>query len=132
MTSCRTKPARWPALGLLCLATLVVPAHGAGLGLREFRAPLNATASAGWAALGEDASTAATNPAAMTRLKQSEFLAGPQLLVVDIRFDTEQSSFGGGNAGCISLTSLRAGGSERIQMRRRFIDISLTCTSAVR
>lgn len=27
--------------------------------------------------------------AAMTRLKQSEFLAGPQLLVVDIKFDTE-------------------------------------------
>ena len=99
MTSRRTKSARWPALALVCLATLAVPAHGAGLGLREFGAPLNATASAGWAALGEDASTAATNPAAMTRLKQSEFLAGPQLLVVDIQFDTKQSSFGGGDGG---------------------------------
>jgi len=27
----------------------------------------------------------------MTRLEQSEFLAGPQLLVVDIQFDTEES-----------------------------------------
>mgnify|MGYP002065004827 CR=1 FL=1 len=75
------------------------PAHGAALGVREFGAPLNGSAGAGWAALGEDASTAATNPAAMTRLRQSEFLAGPQLLVVDIKFDTAQSSFGGGNGG---------------------------------
>ena len=45
----------------------------------------------------DDAGVAGTNPAAMTRLKQSEFLAGPQVLVVDIKFDTEQSSFGGGN-----------------------------------
>lgn len=84
------------ALGLLAI---VAQGHGAALGVREFGAPLNGSAGAGWAALGEDASTAATNPAAMTRLKQSEFLAGPQLLVVDIKFDTVQSSFGGGNGG---------------------------------
>jgi long-chain fatty acid transport protein len=84
---------------LLSILTASGNAQGAALGLREFGAPLNGTASAGWAALGEDASTAATNPAAMTRLKQSEFLAGPQVLVVDIQFDTEQSSFGGGNGG---------------------------------
>jgi long-subunit fatty acid transport protein len=95
----RSRATRWLPFSLLCLATLAVPAHGAGLGLREFGAPLNGTASAGWAALGEDASTAATNPAAMTRLKQSEFLAGPQVLVVDIEFDTEQSSFAGGDGG---------------------------------
>ena len=83
-------------LGLLAI---VGQAHGAALGLREFGAPLNGSAGAGWAALGEDASTAATNPAAMTRLKQSEFLAGPQLLVVDIKFGTEQASFGGDNGG---------------------------------
>ena len=81
------------------MLTAISPAQGAALGLREIGAPLNGTASAGWAALGEDANTAATNPAAMTRLKQSEFLVGPQVLVVDIQFDTEQSSFGGGNGG---------------------------------
>jgi long-chain fatty acid transport protein len=93
------RPASLPLCGLLYLLTAGGPAHGAGLGLREFGSPLNGSASAGWAALGEDASTAATNPAAMTRLERSEFLAGAQLLVVDIKFDTEQSSFGGGNGG---------------------------------
>jgi long-chain fatty acid transport protein len=84
---------------LLWMSMAGSPAQGAALGLREMGAPLNGTASAGWAALGEDASTAATNPAAMTRLRQSEFLVGPQVLVVDIKFDTEQSSFGGGDGG---------------------------------
>ena len=84
---------------LLWMSTAGSPAQGAALGLREMGTPLNGTASAGWAALGEDASTAATNPAAMTRFRQSEFLVGPQVLVVDIKFDTEQSSFGGGDGG---------------------------------
>ena len=84
-----SKPASWQTCAALCLLALAAQAHSAALGLREFGAPLNGSAGAGWAALGEDASTAATNPAAMTRLKRSEFLAGPQLLVVDIKFDTE-------------------------------------------
>ncbi len=95
----RWQAAPWLSFSLLCLTMLAAPVHGAALGLREFGSPLNGTAGAGWTALGEDASTAATNPAAMTRLKQSEFLIGPQVLVVDIKFDTEQASFGGGNAG---------------------------------
>lgn len=83
----------------LCLAAVTPSAQGAGLSLREFGGPLNGAAGAGWAALGEDASTAATNPAAMTRLGRSELLIGPQLLIVDVEFDTAQSTFGGGNGG---------------------------------
>ena len=57
-------------------------AQGAGLILYEINSPLTGTASAGWAALAEDASTAFTNPAGMTRLDRSQLLVGAQPLIV--------------------------------------------------
>ena len=57
------------------------------------------TAGAGRAAIASDASTAALNPAGMTRLKRSQMLAALQGLYVNARFDTDIASFGGGNGG---------------------------------
>jgi len=75
----------------------------AGLILYEINSPLTGTASAGWSALAEDASTAFTNPAGMTRLDRSQLLVGAQPLIVTSRFhpsaETTFSGTDGGNAG---------------------------------
>lgn len=77
----------------------------AGLILYEINSPLTGTASAGWAALAEDASTAFTNPAGMTRLDRSQLLVGAQPLIITSRFDpspaTTFSGTDGGNAGSV-------------------------------
>jgi long-chain fatty acid transport protein len=46
-----------------------------------------------------DASTAAVNPAGMTRLDRSQLLAGIQMLYVKTEFDTDFAEFGGGDGG---------------------------------
>jgi long-chain fatty acid transport protein len=70
-----------------------------GLWLYEEGTPDLGTAGAGRAAAAKDASTAAGNPAGMTRLKGSQLTAGAQALFPEIKFDTDDSSFGGGNGG---------------------------------
>lgn len=74
--------------------------------LYEIGTPDMGHAAAGRAALGQDASTAFTNPAAMTRLKQSEFLLALQALYINVEFDagsnTTTTGGNGGNAGGIS------------------------------
>jgi long-chain fatty acid transport protein len=76
---------------------------GAGLILYEINSPLTGTASAGWAALAEDASTAFTNPAGMARLDRSQLLVGAQPLIITSEFnsspETTFSGSDGGNAG---------------------------------
>ena len=75
----------------------------AGLILYEINSPLTGTASAGWAALAADASTAFTNPAGMTRLDRSQLLVGAQPLIITSKFNpSPATTFGGtdgGNAG---------------------------------
>jgi len=78
------------------------PAWAGGLALYELGTPDVGTAAAGWSARAQDASTAFTNPAGMTRLEKSQMLAGAQPLYVNAKFDTDSSTFGdgdGGNAG---------------------------------
>jgi long-chain fatty acid transport protein len=70
-----------------------------GLWLYEEGTPDLGTAGAGRAAAAKDASTAAGNPAGMTRLKGSQLTAGAQALLPEIKFDADDSSFGGGNGG---------------------------------
>jgi long-chain fatty acid transport protein len=74
-----------------------------GLILYEINSPLTGTASAGWAALAEDASTAFTNPAGMTRLDRSQVLVGAQPLIITSKFNSSSattfSGTDGGNAG---------------------------------
>ena len=57
------------------------------------------TASAGMASRAADAATAFANPAGMTRLNESQLMVGVQPIYADVKFDTQSSTFGGGNGG---------------------------------
>jgi len=57
------------------------------------------TAAAGRAAIAMDASTAAGNPAGMTRLERSQLTVAFQALFPNIKFDVDDSTFGGGDGG---------------------------------
>ena len=75
----------------------------AGLWLYEGGQPDVGTATAGRAAIANDASTAATNPAGMTRLDRSQVLVGVQPVLVRAKFDadggTTTAGTNGGDAG---------------------------------
>ncbi len=66
---------------LLCLPC--TPAWAAGLFLYENGSPDQAMASAGRAALAQDASTALNNPAGMTRLTGPQLVLSAQPLIID-------------------------------------------------
>ncbi len=88
------------SLAIVVLLAFVSSARGAALELypTDF-----GTASAGQAAMAENASTAASNPAGMTLLDRSQLLAAPGALLPSTNFDvapqTTTSGGGGGNAG---------------------------------
>ena len=76
-----------------------VPAEAAGLWLYEMGTPDVGTASAGMASRAADGATAFANPAGMTRLKESQLMVGVQPIYSNVKFDTEQATFGGGDGG---------------------------------
>ncbi len=86
-------------LTALILALSGIPAEAAGLWLYEMGTPDVGTASAGMASRADDAATAFANPAGMTRLAESQLMLGVQPIYADIKFDTQSSTFGGGNGG---------------------------------
>ena len=73
-----------------------------GAGLELYPTDIG-TASAGQAALAENASTAVSNPAGMTRLDRSQLLMAPGALLPSLNFDvgpqTTTKGTAGGNAG---------------------------------
>ena len=77
----------------------IASAQAAGLWLYEQGTPDLGTAAAGRAAMAKDASTAFGNPAGMTRLKDSQLTVAAQALFPQIKFDADDSSFGGNNGG---------------------------------
>ena len=83
----------------LVLALAMTSARAAGLWLYEQGTPDVGTATAGMAARADDAATAFANPAGMTRLKESQAMVGIQPIYGDMKFDTDASTFGGGNGG---------------------------------
>ena len=88
--------------GGLAALTLVLPgmsAEAAGLWLYEMGTPDVGTASAGMASRAADAATAFANPAGMSRLAESQLMVGVQPMYGDVKFDTQNSTFGGGNGG---------------------------------
>ncbi len=87
--------------GLLPLALILTmtTARAAGLWLYEQGTPDVGTATAGMAARADDAATAFANPAGMTRLKESQAMVGIQPIYGNMKFDTDSSSFGGGDGG---------------------------------
>jgi len=88
------------SLATVVLLAFVTSARGAGLEL--YPTDLG-TAHAGQAALAEDASTAASNPAGMTLLDRSQLMSSPGALLPSTNFDvapeTTTKGGGGGNAG---------------------------------
>ena len=74
-----------------------------GLTLPEQGGPISGTSQAGQAAVAWDASTAWLNPAGLTRLDETELLAGAQVLNVSLEFDpdsrTTTTGSDGGDAG---------------------------------
>ena len=87
-------------LAVVLLTLIMCPSiRAGGLWLYEEGTPDLGTAGAGRAAAAKDASTAGGNPAGMTLLKGSQMTAGAQTLFPQIKFDVDDSSFGGGNGG---------------------------------
>ena len=96
----RTALAIAAGMGLTMAATA---ARAGGLGIYEVGSSDLGTASAGRAALAEDASTAWGNPAGMTRLDGTQLLFGLQPIIATVEFDPGSRSTtpgtNGGNAG---------------------------------
>jgi len=79
---------------------LAGPVHAGGLYLSSFGDPSMGTASAGANAIAEDASTAHTNPAGMTRLDDHQLLTGLAPGFSTVKFDAHpQTPSGGGEGG---------------------------------
>lgn len=93
------------SLGLVLLVPQVVCAGG--LWMYEAGTPETGTAGAGRGAVANSASTAAFNPAGMTRLNDSQFMLGVQPMYIDTKFSGKasdrlgnpKSGGNGGNAG---------------------------------
>jgi len=85
----------------LCL--MAGQAWAGGLFIYELGNPGTGTASAGWAAAAQDASTVVTNPAGMTRLPRSQLLIGLQANIPTAQFSADAGTTtpggSGGNAG---------------------------------
>jgi len=95
---------------VILLASIIIPSTQAGgLYLYELGNPDVGAASAGWAARAQDAATVFTNPAGMTRLKDSELLVGVQPLYLHAEFSPDTNTTTSGSDGDAS-TWLPAGG----------------------
>lgn len=95
---------------ILCLKIFCSSyANAGGLILYELGTPDVGLASAGWAARADDAGTAFTNPAGMTRFKESQFLFGAQPMYLNIKFDPNAETTVPGTDGNAS-TWFPAGG----------------------
>lgn len=77
---------------ILGLLLTVGSARAGGLYLYEIGSPDVGLAGAGYAARAQDASTAFTNPAGMTRLQQPSLLAGAQPLYLNIDFSADRNT----------------------------------------
>lgn len=93
---------------LLAAAILLLgsgAAFAGGVTLYEIGTPDLGTAYAGAAARAEDAATAFTNPAGMTRLSGDQMLLGAQPMLIQSKFSTQagttETGGGGGDAGGI-------------------------------
>ena len=86
---------------LLFIFGLALPSlsRAGGIALYEVGIRETGTAAAGWAARADDASTLFTNPAGMTRLKQSELLTGAQGLYTGLKFSPDSRTTNGGTRG---------------------------------
>jgi long-chain fatty acid transport protein len=75
------------------------PASAGGLLLYEFGTGEPGLAAAGYAARAQDASTAFTNPAGMTRLDGTQVLVGGQLMWLNTQFSVDSDTSPGLGSG---------------------------------
>jgi long-chain fatty acid transport protein len=92
-------PYRYLLVASFLCCMLSTPAWGSGLWLYERGTPEVGTANAGVGARAEDASTALSNPAGMTRLEKSQFLVGLQPMFLDIQFSPDSRTTTSGSSG---------------------------------
>lgn len=86
-------------LALALVGWCALSAHAAGLYLYELGSPDVGLAAAGYAARAQDASTAFTNPAGMTRLEGTELMLGPQALRTVVEFNPNDGTTTTGDDG---------------------------------
>lgn len=86
-------------LGLLGLLLTLSAVQAGGLYLYEVGSPDVGLAAAGYAARAQDASTAFTNPAGMTRLERPSLLAGAQPMYLNIDFSPDSNTSTTGSSG---------------------------------
>ena len=94
-----TKVMRSGMLGLVALLLAAGNAQAGGLYLYEIGSADVGLAAAGYAARAQDAATAFTNPAGMTRLKQPSLLAGAQPMYLHLDFSADGNTTATGSNG---------------------------------
>jgi long-chain fatty acid transport protein len=90
---------RWGILSVLGLLLTAAAGQAGGLYLYEIGSPDVGLAAAGYAARAQDASTAFTNPAGMTRLKQPSLMTGAQPMYLNIDFSADINTTVAGDSG---------------------------------
>jgi long-chain fatty acid transport protein len=80
---------RFTLLALIAVFVLGEEVGAGGLYLYEVGSPEVGMAGAGYAARAEDAATAFTNPAGMTRLRQPTMMAGAQAMYLNLEFNPD-------------------------------------------
>jgi long-chain fatty acid transport protein len=98
------------AVLLLVAAPSTALGQAGGLLLYELGDPASGASSAGQSAIARDASTAYLNPAGMTRLEGSEFLAGIQPMRIVFEFDPDEGTTTTGGDGGDAGSWVPAGG----------------------
>lgn len=93
------KPLRLIVLATVILGFTPLVSQAAGLWLYEQATPDMGLATAGRAALAQDASTAGANPAGMTLLERNQLEGGLLGIFVTAKFDSDATTFGGGDGG---------------------------------
>ncbi len=90
---------RFGVPGLMALLLGAMAAQAGGLYLYEIGTPDVGLAAAGYAARAQDASTAFTNPAGMTRINQPSVMAGAQPVYLNIDFSADSNTTNTGGNG---------------------------------
>ena len=93
------KPSSRPVVSVLVLLLGSPVAQAGGLYIRENGAPDVGMASAGRAALAQDASTVQGNPAGMARLERNQAIGAVQGLFIDSEFEVDPSATTFGTQG---------------------------------
>ncbi len=86
-------------LAVLTFSLVPLSGHAGGLYLYEIGTPDVGLAAAGYVARAQDASTAFTNPAGMTRLKETQVQFGIQPMYLHVKFDSSAETTISGKNG---------------------------------